>query len=84
MPADTSPPSRKAQSGKPAGRTQPSDRQARQAAALKANLQRRKQQARARRSSSADTDEVGAADAAGEAGPQADDSMPPDRTPPGR
>ena len=81
MPADTSPPSRKAQSGKPAGRAQPSDRQARQAAALKANLQRRKQQARARRSSSAETDEE---DGAGEAGPQADDNLPPDRTSPGR
>ena len=39
---------------------------------------------RARRSSSADTEEVGAADGAGEAGPQADDNLPPDRTPPGR
>ncbi|WP_425062176.1 hypothetical protein [Pyruvatibacter mobilis] len=75
MPADTSPPSRKAQSGKPAGRAQPSDRQARQAAALKANLQRRKQQARARRSS-ADTEATADADADGaeEAGPQAEDT----------
>lgn len=75
MPADTSSPSDKNRTGKPTGRAGLSDRQARQAAALKANLQRRKQQARARRSS-ADTEATAAADADGaeEAGPQAEDT----------